>query len=102
MNNRTSFLVSIIFFLMIRRPPRSTRTDTLFPYTTLIRSRSILGTSTNMAVSNSNSACVFVLATYQLQRQLVRDTVPQWPTSLSAQWLRCQLSSLAQIGRAHV
>src|SRR3546814_13898159 len=29
----------IFFFLMIRRPPRSTRTDTLFPYTTLFRSR---------------------------------------------------------------
>src|SRR3546814_3549803 len=28
---------------MIRRPPRSTRTDTLFPYTTLFRSSSILG-----------------------------------------------------------
>src|SRR3546814_17292521 len=28
-----------VFFLMIRRPPRSTRTDTLFPYTTLFRSR---------------------------------------------------------------
>src|SRR3546814_14197802 len=31
-------LVSSFFFLMIRRPPRSTRTDTLFPYTTLFRS----------------------------------------------------------------
>src|SRR3546814_1526432 len=29
---------SRFFFLMIRRPPRSTRTDTLFPYTTLFRS----------------------------------------------------------------
>src|SRR3546814_5709356 len=28
-------------FLMIRRPPRSTRTDTLFPYTTLFRSAQI-------------------------------------------------------------
>src|SRR3546814_12676820 len=27
-----------LFLLMIRRPPRSTRTDTLFPYTTLFRS----------------------------------------------------------------
>src|SRR3546814_10149627 len=27
-----------LFFLMIRRPPRSTRTDTLFPHTTLFRS----------------------------------------------------------------
>src|SRR3546814_18045428 len=30
--------VFFCFFLMIRRPPRSTRTDTLFPYTTLFRS----------------------------------------------------------------
>src|SRR3546814_15409474 len=29
--------VIIVFFLMIRRPPRSTRTDTLFPFTTLFR-----------------------------------------------------------------
>src|SRR3546814_21046484 len=29
---------NLFFFLMIRRPPRSTRTDTLFPYTTLFRS----------------------------------------------------------------
>src|SRR3546814_1065804 len=28
----------LLFFLMIRRPPRSTRTGTLFPYTTLFRS----------------------------------------------------------------
>src|SRR3546814_13780544 len=28
----------LFFFLNIRRPPRSTRTDTLFPYTTLFRS----------------------------------------------------------------
>src|SRR3546814_8952164 len=33
-----SVLVISFFFLMIRRPPRSTRTDTLFPYTTLFRS----------------------------------------------------------------
>src|SRR3546814_17940516 len=31
-------VVCSFFFLMIRRPPRSTRTDTLFPYTTLFRS----------------------------------------------------------------
>src|SRR3546814_13926104 len=33
-----SFSLRFFFFLMIRRPPRSTRTDTLFPYTTLFRS----------------------------------------------------------------
>src|SRR3546814_15961747 len=32
-----------VFFLMIRRPPRSTRTDTLFPYTTLFRSKNGTG-----------------------------------------------------------
>src|SRR3546814_16143142 len=32
------FAFIYVFFLMIRRPPRSTRTDTLFPYTTLFRS----------------------------------------------------------------
>src|SRR3546814_18047720 len=31
-------VIMVFFFLMIRRPPRSTRTDTLFPYTTLFRS----------------------------------------------------------------
>src|SRR3546814_1977600 len=31
-------MVVFFFFLRIRRPPRSTRTDTLFPYTTLFRS----------------------------------------------------------------
>src|SRR3546814_12429662 len=33
-----SYVDCLFFFLMIRRPPRSTRTDTLFPYTTLFRS----------------------------------------------------------------
>src|SRR3546814_5027742 len=33
-------LYKVFFFLMIRRPPRSTRTDTLLPYTTLFRSNS--------------------------------------------------------------
>src|SRR3546814_2132528 len=36
--NQCKYYYDCIFFLMIRRPPRSTRTDTLFPYTTLFRS----------------------------------------------------------------
>src|SRR3546814_8712126 len=39
-------LTFFVFFLMIRRPPRSTRTDTLFPYTTLFRSRRDFGVRT--------------------------------------------------------
>src|SRR3546814_20502039 len=37
----TTGILILFFFLMIRRPPRSTRTDTLFPYTTLFRSHAI-------------------------------------------------------------
>src|SRR3546814_15052786 len=33
------YCIVVIFFLMKLRPPRSTRTDTLFPYTTLFRSQ---------------------------------------------------------------
>src|SRR3546814_10587111 len=42
---------------MIRRPPRSTRTDTLFPYTTLFRSwlcRSVIHTPARNASTRSN------------------------------------------------
>src|SRR3546814_12787778 len=36
---RSYYVDVCCYCLMIRRPPRSTRTDTLFPYTTLFRSR---------------------------------------------------------------
>src|SRR3546814_19158385 len=39
----TSGMSGWFFFLMTRRPPRSTRTDTLFPYTTLFRSKASTG-----------------------------------------------------------
>src|SRR3546814_14438152 len=38
MSHLLAIILYLFFFLMIRRPPRSTRTDTLFPYTTLFRS----------------------------------------------------------------
>src|SRR3546814_14718060 len=47
--------VAFFFFLMIRRPPRSTRTDTLFPYPTLFRSlerRDFAATHTITDLSN--------------------------------------------------
>src|SRR3546814_20419129 len=55
------FLMSLIlhffcFFLMIRRPPRSTRTDTLFPYTTLFRSPALLR-GTAAAASYGSCPC---------------------------------------------
>src|SRR3546814_19985405 len=48
------------FFLMILRPPRSTRTDTLFPYTTLFRSTDAdietMRKGLNVAIDIRNSA----------------------------------------------
>src|SRR3546814_13344935 len=41
----------LFFFLMIRRPPRSTRTDTLFPYTTLFRSPFDVGRRVGLRVA---------------------------------------------------
>src|SRR3546814_19047739 len=40
--------VELAFFLMIRRPPSSTRTDTLFPYTTLFRSMGEIAEAENI------------------------------------------------------
>src|SRR3546814_11468128 len=43
---------------MIRRPPRSTRTDTLFPYTTLFRSASARGRAAGAFRESSASSCL--------------------------------------------
>src|SRR3546814_13106896 len=45
----------VVFLLMVRRPPSSTRTDTLFPYTTLFRSCQRGGRSLPMAGRRRNA-----------------------------------------------
>src|SRR3546814_13100864 len=47
----------LFFVLMIRRPPRATRTDTLFPYTTLFRSDYATHTPTVSAFVSTNAIC---------------------------------------------
>src|SRR3546814_11246921 len=49
-----------LFFLMIRRPPRSTRTDTLLPYTTLFRSVGQPGRGLNAMFTMMNAERLFV------------------------------------------
>src|SRR3546814_15567238 len=60
------------FVLMIRRPPRSTRTDTLFPYTTLFRSIGELGHCPlhvrELLVQKAAQAIQFVLVAEILRR----------------------------------
>src|SRR3546814_10943965 len=48
------------FFVMIRRPPRSTRTDTLFPYTTLFRSLGGVSGRTERRFRLQRSSCLAV------------------------------------------
>src|SRR3546814_8879824 len=54
---------------MIRRPPRSTRTDTLFPYTTLFRSAPLPGVD-NYGRDQARSISGFVQGTYPLTDKL--------------------------------
>src|SRR3546814_1999792 len=49
-------------FLMIRRPPRSTRTDTLFPYTTLFRSNCSGNTNSMTIINNLFTAVIITLS----------------------------------------
>src|SRR3546814_3962774 len=63
----------LLFFLMSRRPPRSTRTDTLFPYTTLFRSEPV-GRQTDLREDGAG-ACVEVVAA-DGQEVLERRAVP--------------------------
>src|SRR3546814_15149119 len=48
-----------VFCLMIRRPPRSTRTDTLFPYTTLFRSLTADASDARMNVFSTDNNLQF-------------------------------------------
>src|SRR3546814_13924066 len=82
-------LCSVLFFLMIRRTPRSTRTDTLFPYTTLFRSPAFAGTHGIQAISLTFFFCrdgQYIARCEALQRErggeggercvVVREDVP--------------------------
>src|SRR3546814_289620 len=84
------------FFLMIRRPPRSTRTDTLFPYTTLFRSFSPPGRNPGQASADMPSR----------QRQVVehfgRCLRPRQFSRGAAMLAGGGAPPFGKIGRAHV
>src|SRR3546814_20284376 len=58
---------------MIRRPPRSTRTDTLFPYTTLFRSQGPSSMTRHPELVSGSMACP------RIWRRVQRET---WPWML--------------------
>src|SRR3546814_12176139 len=87
---------------MIRRPPRSTRTDTLFPYTTLFRSEAVPRFFAPHPVSHSGIgmavmafSIVATVALVALQRHVIRRT-----GSLAISADRLHYMGAIQIGRA--
>src|SRR3546814_14492887 len=94
----------IVFFLMIRRPPRSTRTDTLFPYTTLFRSRPRApprddpGEPRREYVRDRHRGA----ARRGLCRRLGRDRFRARAWRREAQRHRLWRAAAPEIGRAHV
>src|SRR3546814_14269652 len=67
-----------IFFLSIRRPPRSTRTDTLFPYTTLFRSADQYYNATNMTDRMGGPSGLVNFRTDDTTSLALSDFYEQW------------------------
>src|SRR3546814_10204611 len=73
---------------MIRRPPRSTRTDTLFPYTTLFRSNHPHHPGINaIALSINRVASVDI-------REMRVENYPSYPVALFDRWRSVRLGKL--------
>src|SRR3546814_3600660 len=91
---------------MIRRPPRSTRTDTLFPYTTLFRSHGLIDSQGSADMGQAFAKALQPLQDETLQRatEFARRCREDGQESAS-QWLRSEehtseLQSLMRISYA--
>src|SRR3546814_530166 len=98
-------LLCTVYCVIIRRPPRSTRTDTLFPYTTLYRSRvSMLSFSTLGSAHHSNVEKV-AKATRRVQERdpaLLIDGEMQLDAAIVPDVARRKIPESAVAGRANV
>src|SRR3546814_11106291 len=103
------FFDCLFCFLMIRRPPRSTRTDTLFPYTTLFRSDVHAATrhrGRRFAYILTVLSVVFfgvmgVWANYAVLDEVTRGEGTVVPSSRT-QVIQNLEGGILEIGRAHV
>src|SRR3546814_20327389 len=101
------YVFFVFFCLIIRRPPRDTRTDSLFPYTPLFRSH-----AARFDPALLNVAFVFLVLGYGTKVGLaplhawLPDAHAEGPTPISAVLsgllLNVALYAVLQIGRAHV
>src|SRR3546814_8027100 len=87
-------IVSPFFFLMIRQPPRSTRTDTLFPYTTLFKSGRIVSAKA-IAGRKSVPPPPLGLSSEILRSESSMSTTSH--TSASAKMMICEVLTRLQI-----
>src|SRR3546814_11604674 len=97
-------LFDFFFFLLIRLPPRSTRTDTLFPYTTLFRS--IFEKRSNPIIDVIGEGASLLEQYYYLihltdwiSYHLAKENGVEPDPTESVNFLK---SELGKIGRAHV
>src|SRR3546814_5222668 len=82
---------------MIRRPPRSTRTDTLFPYTTLFRSNAGVR---QYGMTYSVFMNGLKLAGIELDRKVLSDLAIREPDALRSEEHTSELQSLMRISYA--
>src|SRR3546814_16827078 len=99
MSSISLMMCLFFFFLMIRRPPRSTRTDTLFPYTTLFRS------SNSSACRCRRSGCLHYDSVVRYLERVPGRAVDDQPALLLRRRLRSEehtseLQSLMRISYA--
>src|SRR3546814_18145047 len=87
-------IYSLFFFLMIRRPPRSTRTVTLFPYTTLFRS----GFTVIISDIGGPTANMYRMACkYKRTEELCRSPSCVYPAICRSEEQTSELQSLMRI-----
>src|SRR3546814_5090374 len=91
-----SSICSMFFFIMYRRPPRATRTDTLFPDTTLFRSVAAVGTHLGAVLGHQGQQQV------ALGLEVVVDGAGRHLGLLGDGLDGGLVEAVAAIGRAHV
>src|SRR3546814_11971286 len=96
------FILTIsFFFLMIRRPTKSTRTDTLFPYTTLFRSALLLAVGSERYTPYEPAGPPAELLT-QANAILGQGQMSLAKFLLIVDWNDDPALNIHEIGRAHV
>src|SRR3546814_11046983 len=91
-----------LFFLMIRRPPRSTRTDTPFPYTTLFRSGTVACMCHRSFSATGRQQASLAALNPSRPTGLTLPLAGRYGAAVPYEGVRGDAERGSQIGRAHV